>query len=188
MNKSGLVLVLNLSLLLSCLYNHTAITENLGGNYFYLGDGRESTILFGDEKKNMGVTIVPKEVIEYNFDERYIIAKSIDVGTKDLYWIIDKARNDSIIPLDSMKFTSQIERLKIQLVLKQRKWSPSQTSRRPQKSYISDNQCRAGLVVDSVLNIHYELIPYMYFATAWAIICVPTIKIIIPHGYNAVNR
>ncbi|MBW8360620.1 MAG: hypothetical protein K0M56_00375 [Kaistella sp.] len=90
------VLILLLILCISCVYNHTSITEDLVNGYFFLGDGRESQILLGNEKKNFGTAIVPQEVIKYNFDERYIVAKSLNVSDKrktKLYWIIDKFNN-----------------------------------------------------------------------------------------------
>ncbi len=108
----------------SCVYNHTDNTENLGNKYFYLGDGSESQIMLGDEKKNFGVTIVPQEVVEYNFNDRYIIAKSIaktDNIEIQKFWLIDKKSNDSIISLDSLSFHSKLEKLNIRMKLKIRK-------------------------------------------------------------------
>ncbi len=70
---------------ISCIYNHTADSENLGSDYFYLGDGHESQIILGDEKMNSGITIIPQEVVEYNFNQRYIIARSIDIVKKEKY-------------------------------------------------------------------------------------------------------
>ena len=106
---------------ISCIYNHTATTENLGSGYFYIGDGQESQILSGDEKKNSGITIIPQEVIEYNFDNRYIIAKSIENRNLQQYWIVDKQSHESVSPLDSLSFAKEIKRLKIDLKLKSRK-------------------------------------------------------------------
>ncbi|MGK4568147.1 DUF3997 domain-containing protein [Flavobacterium sp. 3HN19-14] len=110
---------------ISCVYNHTSNTENLGNGYFFLGDGNESQILVGNEKKNYGSTVVPQEVIKYNFDEKYIIAKSLNVldnKTIESYWIIDKQnKKDSIYGLDSLSFVKKIKKLSINLILKSRK-------------------------------------------------------------------
>ena len=78
--QKNLVYILILICCSSCLYNDTTITEDLGNQYFYLGAGNESQILLGDEKKNTGITIIPQEVIEYNFDDRFIIAKSVTIA------------------------------------------------------------------------------------------------------------
>ena len=115
----NLPLVLVVICLSSCLWNDTAITEDLGDKYFYLGAGNESQILLGNEKKNSGVTVVPQEVIEYNYDTRYIIARSTD--SLDKYWIIDKQSNQSLKPLDSLEFAKEMENLNIALKLKVRK-------------------------------------------------------------------
>ncbi|MBK6266003.1 hypothetical protein JKA74_13250, partial [Marivirga sp. S37H4] len=76
-----LMIVIFLSLLFSsCVFDHTAVTEDLGNGYYYLGDGHESQILYdpnqNDEKKG-GLIVTGSEVVEYNSNSRYIIAKSI---------------------------------------------------------------------------------------------------------------
>ena len=119
-----LLSILVMICLSSCVYNDTAITEDLGNKYFYLGAANESQILLGDENKNIGITIVPQEVVEYNFDSRFIIAKNvtkINNVVKQSFWIIDKTLNDSIVPLDSFSFTKKVEELNIKLKLKPRK-------------------------------------------------------------------
>ncbi|MGV3588356.1 MAG: hypothetical protein ACO1OF_15235 [Adhaeribacter sp.] len=109
----------------SCLYNDTAITEDLGNGYFYLGAANESRILLGNEKRNSGVTIVPQVVIEYNFNKKYIIAKSkviVPDNRKQLYWIVNKEqKQDSVIELDSISFYKKLEELSININLKPRK-------------------------------------------------------------------
>ena len=116
--------IIVMTILSSCIYNDTAITEDLGGQYFYLGAGNESQILLGNEKTNTGITIVPQEVVEYNFDSRYIIAKSImniDNVTKQTFWIVDKKDKNSPLLLDSISFTKKVEELNLKLKLKLRK-------------------------------------------------------------------
>ena len=118
--KSILSIIILFLFFISCVYNHTSNTENLGNGYYYLGDGSESQILLGKEKKNFGVTIVPQEVVNYNFDKNFIIAKSISNKT-EYYWIIDKSKKDSIVGLDSLSFVKEVKALDIHLVLKDRK-------------------------------------------------------------------
>jgi hypothetical protein len=70
------------------------------------------------------ITIVPQEVVEYNFDSRYIIAKSImniDNVTKQTFWIVDKKDKNSPLLLDSISFTKKVEELNLKLKLKLRK-------------------------------------------------------------------
>lgn len=115
------ILPLSFLFCFSCIYNHTAITENLGGDYFYLADGHESQIILGNEKMDSGITIIPQEVVEYNFNQRYIIARSINIVKKDQYWIVDKESKGLVSPLDSTGFVTEMKRLKIYLKLKERK-------------------------------------------------------------------
>ena len=127
MNKM-ITTLLSLSLLLSsCIYNHTAIIEELGNGYYYLGDGSESQILLSMKPKNYssGITIVPQEVTEYDFDNSHIVAKSI-VNVNGLsqarYWIIDKTKtNQSVTLLDSISFSQMVKMSNINLRLKIRK-------------------------------------------------------------------
>src|SRR5688572_10822430 len=116
--------ILVVTSLSSCIYNDTAITEDLGSPYFYLGAGNESQILLGNEKKNTGITIVPQEVVDYNFDSRYIIAKSvikIENVAKQSFWIVDKKDKNSPVAFDSISFTKKVEELNLKLKLRPRK-------------------------------------------------------------------
>ena len=119
----NLLLVFVVICLSSCLGNDTAITEDLGDKYFYLGAGNESQILLGDERKNIGITIIPQEVIEYNFDNRFIIAKSVAKLNNNVqeFWVVDKKSKDSIVSLDSISFMKKIEGLGLKIRLKPRK-------------------------------------------------------------------
>ena len=65
-------LILVFCLCLSCsegtVYNHTNNIEELGDDYYFLGDGKESQILLNlkpGSKLKMGKTIVPPEVIRF---------------------------------------------------------------------------------------------------------------------------
>ncbi|TDU33710.1 hypothetical protein BXY82_3145 [Gelidibacter sediminis] len=108
----------------SCVYNHTAITEDLGNGYFYIGDGHESQILFNKNRKkneSSGLIVTEPEVVEYNYNAKYIIVKSLREND-ELFWIIDKE-----MPIDKVQFMTKNEykkelRIKgIELELKKRK-------------------------------------------------------------------
>jgi hypothetical protein len=67
----------------------------------------------------------PPEVIEYNFNNDFIIAKTlemIDNNKNYKYWIVDKQRNkDSIEPLDSINFFKALDNLNLNIKFKKRK-------------------------------------------------------------------
>ncbi len=116
--------VILLLFLSACVSDHTAITEDLGKGYFYLGDGHESQILFNKNRKkngSSGLTVTKPEVVEYNYDRKYIIVKSLR-DKSELFWIINKD-----LPIDSVRFMTKNEyenefRMKdIQLELRKRK-------------------------------------------------------------------
>ena len=72
-----------------------------------MGAARESQILLNlkpGAKSKVGETIIPPEVIRYNYDEKFIIAQTLDkVNGKEFhkYWIFDKMKKtqDSIFSL-----------------------------------------------------------------------------------------
>ncbi len=104
----------------SCMYNHENNIEELGSSYYFLGDGRESQILKNlkpTEKSRFGKTIIPAEVLRYNFDENYIIAETKEItGTKFQYWIINKKMpSDSIYAIDSLSFYRKTDSLGLKL-------------------------------------------------------------------------
>ena len=108
----------------SCLYDHTDNIEELGNNYYYMGDGRESQILLSrNEKRSGGQTIVPEEVTHYDFNSDYIIARNIkDRFNKEIkFWIIDKRLRTQPDPLDSIAFYNELQKLNLDLKLKPRK-------------------------------------------------------------------
>jgi hypothetical protein len=114
--------MLSLSLCSSCVYNHTDNIQELGNYYYYLGDGNESKILLNlkpDNEHRTGRIIVPQNVVQYNFDKNYIIAKNIDRNSSgELYWIIEKSKSDnSIHSLDSLGFLQLKKDLNISLTL-----------------------------------------------------------------------
>jgi hypothetical protein len=108
----------------SCGYNHTDNIEDLGKGYYYLGDGSESQILQSLKPNNFssGRTVVPAEVIEYNYNELFIIVKSVDhIKKTELYWIVNKHAKDSVEPLDLKAFDEKLKTIKLDLNLKPRK-------------------------------------------------------------------
>jgi hypothetical protein len=122
-------LVCGIIIIFSCtrkesIYDHTAIIEQLGANYYYKGDGNESQILLNLNQENssgFGKTIIPPEVVQYNFDSNYIIAKtlkSMDGEKSYRYWVVDKREaNDSLYSIDSINFFKKIDILKLQIKL-----------------------------------------------------------------------
>lgn len=110
-------------ILTSCVYNHTAKTEDLGNGYFYLGDGNESQILLNKNRKknkSIGLIVTGSEIVKYNYDDKYIIAKSLR-EKNELYWIIDKELPiDSVNPLTETEYKTELKTRGITLTLKKR--------------------------------------------------------------------
>lgn len=110
-------------------YDHTAAIVELGDGYYYLGDGGESQILLNlkpDAKSKVGKTIIPAEVISYNFNEKFIIAQTVEkINTEVIYkyWIVkkNKINQDAIIALDSTNFYRHLDSLQIEIGLEARK-------------------------------------------------------------------
>lgn len=109
-------------------YNHTAAIVELGNDFYYLGDGGESQILLNlkpQAASKVGKTIIPSEVIQYNFNESFIIAQTVKkINSKKIYnyWIVEKSRinQESAIPLDSINFYKKLDSLRINMKLKER--------------------------------------------------------------------
>ncbi|WP_205504377.1 DUF3997 domain-containing protein [Rufibacter psychrotolerans] len=108
----------------SCIFNQTDNIQELGNNYYYIGDGKESQILLGKSgQRSGGETIVPEEVTHYDFNSEYIIARNLQDRYKSeiKFWIIDKKQETQPIPLDSIEFTNKLQTLNINLYLKPRR-------------------------------------------------------------------
>ncbi|MBB6613166.1 DUF3997 domain-containing protein [Pontibacter sp. Tf4] len=108
----------------ACVYDHTGNIEELGSNYYYMGDGRESQILLSrNDKRSGGQTIVPEEVTHYGFNEEYIIARNIQdrINKEIKFWIIDKRQGTQPVPLDSTEFYEELQKLNLDLKLQPRK-------------------------------------------------------------------
>lgn len=113
----------------SCVYDHTDNIEELGDQYYFLGDGNESQILINvgnSENKKIGKTIVPPEVTHYNYNDNIIIAKSTEQSSSKLkvnYWIINKKEKidqDSLSAMDSITFYKTLSTFEEKLELKER--------------------------------------------------------------------
>ena len=89
-----------------------------------MGDGHESQILFNENRKkdeSSGLIVTEPEIIEYNYDDNYIIAKSLR-GKSELYWIINKQLPiDSIRPLTEDEYKTGLQAEGIELKLERRK-------------------------------------------------------------------
>lgn len=117
---SKIFYLLILILFFSCekqenVYDHTNDIVELGQNYYYLADGKESQVLLNlkpDSNHKFGKTIISSEVIQYNFNDNYIIAKNKDLNGEEKFWIIYK-QNELIDILDSISFYKKIEELNL---------------------------------------------------------------------------
>lgn len=86
---------------------------DLGNNFTLIeADQDDISIIYCTTKNcTSGITIVPSKVIDYNFNSKWIIAKSQSDGGDEQYWIIDK---DVMMSKDSdisskLIFEKQIE-------------------------------------------------------------------------------
>lgn len=110
-------------------YNHTAAIVELGNDFYYLGDGGESQILLNlkpEATSKVGKTIIPPEVIQYNFNENFIIAQTIGkINSKKVYhyWIVEKNKinQELVTPLDSISFYRNLDSLQLKIKLEPRK-------------------------------------------------------------------
>ncbi len=119
-NKMKNILIFGFALFIvqSCVFIRTDDSIDLGSKFRYIQDYPQAIIFHrAPEYKGSGVNIVPPNVIDYKFDNIYIIAKSKDLEDKKMkYWIIDKRMLDKKgIALDSLTFFSQLEEKKINL-------------------------------------------------------------------------
>ncbi|MEO9144641.1 MAG: hypothetical protein ABI237_03720 [Ginsengibacter sp.] len=82
--------------------------RNLGANYWFWEDGNQSEIVYDENEPQGGFTIIDANVSQYNFNDKYIIAKSnwLLKNGIDAYWIIDKRIS---IKKDTSKVGKQYE-------------------------------------------------------------------------------
>jgi hypothetical protein len=105
----------------SCVFIHMDDSIDLGGRYRYLQDYPQSIIYHeSSEYEGIGTEVIPGLIKDYEFNKRYIIAKSKNLDSHDLeYWIIDKEQEfTEIHPLDSLTFFHSLINNKIELSLK----------------------------------------------------------------------
>lgn len=103
---------------------HYNDNEDLGNNFYFVRDGNFSSIMRSADGKYKGTTgyeIIPPLVVDYNFNDSYIIAKTKGKKQSVKYWILDKAQHKREIPLeplDSVNFYNKLLKENISLTFK----------------------------------------------------------------------
>lgn len=133
-NKVAKYLIVSLILSIA-FYSCSLIgVEDLGCSYYFDTDLILKSIRKGEP--STGTVVIPPKVILYDYDKRWIIAKSINGAKTSEYWIIDKSdstatftdsHQDSLHwviyrsatnvkgPLDSIEFLKEVAVNKIEL-------------------------------------------------------------------------
>ena len=94
---------------------------DLGDKYRYIQDYPQGILYHKTEKYDgIGLYAVPPNVLSYDFNDTYIIAKNKEMESEEInYWIIDKRIDfDRIKPIDSLTFFQTLSEKKIELKLK----------------------------------------------------------------------
>ena len=137
--KSYLIIIFFITI--SCSWSKFYGDVNLGGNYILNRDGNYRAIMYNPNKKNNGYGVINQNIRFVNYNDSFIIAKSIEYvkteGLKLEYWIIDKRKPvilknvntqssfDSLLrvnltgPLDSLEFYRLLKINRIELELKE---------------------------------------------------------------------
>ena len=109
-------------LMSSCVFKHYDDYVDLGDNFYYLIDGKSTTIYYNlseDYNNRKGVQIVTPRVVNYSFNEDYIIAKSVSISNENEdygYWLIAKKYKDrKLYPMDSLSFNLKLKSLEVNL-------------------------------------------------------------------------
>ena len=102
---------------------HYDDSESLGGDFYYLPDGKFSSILynFNPENKSSRSEVIPPSVTNYNFNEKHIIAKTKDEKQSVKYWLVVKSNyriENPLVPLDSIQFYKILSKKNINLIFK----------------------------------------------------------------------
>lgn len=118
-NYSILLFVLSL-LANSCIFMHYDDSESLGDDFYYLPDGKFSSILynFNPENKSSRSEVIPPLVTDYSFDESYIIARTKGENQVIKYWFLEKSthlRGEPLQPMDSIEFYKLLSEKNINL-------------------------------------------------------------------------
>lgn len=100
---------------------------DLGNNCRFIQDTPQTIIYHSNDKyEGVGIEIIPPIVLSYDFDDKYIIAKSQEVdkmtgnkeGKSRRFWIIDKTtKGKKVEPMDSIIFYQRLQELNINLKL-----------------------------------------------------------------------
>jgi hypothetical protein len=93
---------------------------DLGNKYRYIQDYPQVIIYHNTDKyKGTGNEIISPIILEYNFNEEFIVAKTRDLETKDaIFWIINKMEQKTEKFLDSLEFCTILKERNINLTLK----------------------------------------------------------------------
>jgi hypothetical protein len=104
----------------SCVFIRVDDSIDLGNHYRFIQDSPQTIIYYKTPKyKGVGLEIVPPFVIDYSYNENWIIARNRDLDGKIKYWIIDKHNHQEVIsPLDSLSFYKTLDDKSIMLRLK----------------------------------------------------------------------
>lgn len=112
----------------SCVFIRQDDSIDLGDNYMFIQDAPQTIIYHkSDSYEGSAIEIIPPIVLSYEFNNRYIIAKTQEVdemtGSKEgkpiRYWIIDKQlKGKSVEPMDSIRFYKTLEAQNIKITLK----------------------------------------------------------------------
>jgi len=108
----------------SCILSRVDDSIDLGSKYRFIQDYPQAIIYHRTEKyMGTGVNIVDPIVVDYAFNDLYIIAKSSYYsgdGKPEIrsakFWIVDKRQGDQkVAPMDSVSFEKACRDLNIQL-------------------------------------------------------------------------
>jgi hypothetical protein len=119
--KNRSIVILICVIFQSCIFIHVDDSIDLGNGFRYIQDTPETIIWHNSQDyEGVGNTVIPPQVIDYSYNENYIIAKSVASNGKNLrYWIIDKNKEpQNIEALDSTTFFHQLYLLDIPLDFK----------------------------------------------------------------------
>lgn len=121
-----LIILISLS---SCILRHADGDIDLGNKFYVSVDGKSTTICFNtaDEGQNKsGIVLMEPRVVNYNFNNTFIVAKTIDLfDKKSRFYIVDKRMNENALyeysksksSLDSITFFQKLKELGIDLDL-----------------------------------------------------------------------
>ncbi len=105
----------------SCIFIRMDDSIDLGDHYRYIQDYPQTIVYYkSDEYNGNGLNAVPPIVLDYSFNDNWVIARNIDMTDgKVRYWIIDKKKErEHTEPLDSLTFYNALKDKSIGLKLK----------------------------------------------------------------------